>query len=244
MLPPGGRHLQMPKLSRSLRLRLSHSAPVPDSDAGAPGSECVAGRVEKTDRHTNVEDGRLQARGGLVGASHSPRARAGPVPWMRGVRDPRFRQGSLAWTHCFREVLLMTAQVSDRGAPLFPQTPREGVREARWIPEMFPPPPPPRPYSSGYCGGCGGPCERGHCGCLGLFAGGRRAQGVLQPLEGTACAKSRRWFWAGTRWGGGALGGELAQQQVQAGPGRGVGWGTYLAVAVLREDFACIGALL
>lgn len=161
MLPPGGRHLQMPKLSRSLRLRLSHSAPVPDSDAGAPGSECVAGRVEKTDRHTNVEDGRLQARGGLVGASHSPRARAGPVPWMRGVRDPRFRQGSLAWTHCFREVLLMTAQVSDRGAPLFPQTPREGVREARWIPEMFPPPPLPALTARAIAVGVGGLANAG-----------------------------------------------------------------------------------
>ena len=179
-----------------------------------------------------------------MGASHSPRARAGPVPWMRGVRDPRFRQGSLAWTHCFREVLLMTAQVSDRGAPLFPQTPREGVREARWIPEVFPPPPPPPPLQLGLLRWVWGALRTRALWVSGPVCWWETRPGGPPASGGHACAKSRRWFWAGARGGGGALGGELAQQQVQAGPGRRVGWGTYLAVAVLREDFACIGALL
>ena len=152
-----------------------------------------------------------------MGASHSPRARAGPVPWMRGVRDPRFRQGSLAWTHCFREVLLMTAQVSDRGAPLFPQTPREGVREARWIPEVFPPPPPPPPRPRGGVGGGGGGLgTRGGGGWGAGWGGGGDAPRGSSSLWRARLCKVQEVVLGWCAWGGG-------RSRWGAGPAAGAG---------------------
>lgn len=182
MLPPGGHRL--PKLSEvsaswgggkggCASPRDPERLPLGMQRTRDLGSEWTRD-PEETDTHTQmwrmVSSGLGRPDGGLC----SPRAHAVPVPWIEVVRDPQSHLSSLAWTHCCQEVL-MTFQISHPRCPLFPQTPREGVREACWSPErpMASLPAPAAP---------GGHRERGHCGCLGLFTGGSPRQGGPSSL--------------------------------------------------------------